>query len=111
MDRPFVIDSLEEASVAEVNGEVIVTAPPAICKALEFSQSDLAQAAQAVFGRTMRIRLIAGQAATPSKTAAPPWRSTAEEEVMERALADPAVQSFRDAFPGSEIRQVRNLKD
>ena len=60
----------------------------------------------------MRIRLVAGEAATLSRTAtAPPRRSAVEEEVMERALADPAVQSFREAFPGSEIRQVRNLKD
>jgi len=111
MNRPFLIDSLEEASVAEGNGEVIITAAPGTCKALEFSQGDLAQAAQKVFGRAMRIRLIAGEAAAPSKTAVPARRSAAEDEVMERALADPAVQSFRDAFPGSEIRQVRNLKD
>ena len=35
----------------------------------------------------------------------------AEDEVMQRAMADPAVQSFREAFPDAELRQVRNLKE
>jgi hypothetical protein len=34
-----------------------------------------------------------------------------EEELMQRAMADPAIKSFRETFPDAEIRQVRNLKE
>jgi len=30
---------------------------------------------------------------------------------MQRAMADPAIQRFREAFPDAELRQVRNLKE
>ena len=115
MDRPFVVDNLELASIVEGNGEYIITAPGEAVMPLQLDERDLVGAAQKVAGKPMRIRIVEGVAAAqrprgPSATASPK-RSNEEEEALGRALADPAVQSFREAFPGAEIRQVRNLKD
>jgi DNA polymerase-3 subunit gamma/tau len=111
MDRPFVVDNIEMASVAEAGGELVITAPKEACTMLQFSEGDLQQACQRLFGKTMRIRLQEGAAADAPATPAPSRRSAGEEELMERAMGDPGVQSFREAFPGAEVRQVRNLKD
>lgn len=111
MDRPFVVDNVEQAAVTEAVGEIVITAPKAACTMLRFSDADLQQAMQRVFGKTVRIKIVEGAGAEAPATPAAPRRSASEEEVMERALADPGVQSFREAFPGAEVRQVRNLKD
>jgi DNA polymerase-3 subunit gamma/tau len=111
MDRPFVVDNIELASVAEAGSELVITAPKEACTALRFSEGDLQQACQRLFGKAMRVRLQEGAAANAPAVPAATRRSAGEEELMERALADPGVQSFREAFPGAEVRQVRNLKD
>ncbi len=113
LDRPHAVDNLEEAGVVEGNGELVITVPPAAASMLQFFETDLSQAAQKMFSRPMRIRIVKGEASAPVARAAggAPKRSSAEEEAEQRALADPAVQSFREAFPTAEIRQVRNLKE
>ena len=111
MNRPFVIDNLEVSSVSESPLELNITAPKEACTMLRFSEGDLQEAAKRAFGRPLAIKLVEGAAATPPAGAASRKRSDSEDELMERAMSDPAVQSFRDAFPGSEVRQVRNLKD
>jgi hypothetical protein len=107
--RDMAIDNLEESSLAESNGEVVITAAPDVVKRLQFQQPDLDAAAKAVLGRAVRFRFVAGEAAAPATSAR--RRNSGEDEAMERALADPAVQSFRSAFPDAEVRQVRNLKE
>jgi len=46
-----------------------------------------------------------------TRSAAGPKKSSEDQEAEQRAMSDPAVQSFREAFPAAEIRQVRNLKE
>lgn len=111
MDRPFVVDNLEVSSVSEAPMELAITAPKEAVTMLRFSEGDLREAAKLAFGRALSIRLIEGAGAERPATPQPAVRSDREEELMERAMADPAIQSFRDAFPGAEVRQVRNLKD
>jgi DNA polymerase-3 subunit gamma/tau len=110
MDRPFVVDNIELASVSEAGPELILTAPKEVCTMLRFSEGEIAEASQKAFGRALRIKIVEGAAAAPPVQAAP-RRSANEEELMQRAMSDPGVQSFREAFPGAEVRQVRNLKE
>ena len=77
---------------------------------LRFSESDLREAAQRAFGKALGIKLVEGAASAPPPSSAPKPQDR-DSELMERALADPAVQSFKETFPGAEVRQVRNLKD
>jgi hypothetical protein len=98
---------VEASEVAEANGEITFLTP--IEFKLAMSDSDLRKAALQAFGKPYRIKVTVGtpvKAAPQAKKAAP-----AEDEIMQRALADPAVQSFRETFPSAEIRQVRNLKE
>lgn len=111
MDRPFVIDNVEMASVTESANELAIAAPKEACMMLRFSEGDLQEAAKRAFGRPLGIKLVEGAAAAPPAAVAAPKRSDTDRELMERAMADPAVKSFQDAFPGAEVRQVRNLKD
>jgi DNA polymerase III subunit gamma/tau len=110
MDRPFVVDNIELSSVEEAGPELIVTAPKEACTMLRFSEGDIADAAQKTFGRAMRIKIVEG-AGGPAAAQPAPKRSADEEELVQRAMSDPGVQSFREAFPGAEVRQVRNLKE
>ena len=110
MDRPFMVDNIELASVEEAGPELILTAPKEVCGMLRFGEGEIAEAAQKTFGRVLRIKIVEGAAAAPPAQSAPK-RSTNEEELLQRAMSDPGVQSFREAFPGAEVRQVRNLKE
>jgi hypothetical protein len=111
MDRPFVVDNLETSSVSESPHELTIVAPKEACTMLRFSEGDLVEAAKRTFGRALGVKLVEGAASAPPASAAAPKRSDRDEELMERVLSDPAVQSFKEAFPGAEVRQVRNLKD
>ncbi|HYI92931.1 MAG TPA: DNA polymerase III subunit gamma/tau [Bryobacteraceae bacterium] len=106
----FTADAVEASEISENNGELTFVTPPEY--RLAMSENDLRKAAQQALGKPYKVKVIIGTPAnvgpvTPSKPAAP----SVEEEVMQRALSDPAIQSFREAFPDAEIRQVRNLKD
>ncbi|MBC7925885.1 MAG: hypothetical protein H7039_09535, partial [Bryobacteraceae bacterium] len=98
--------------------EVVITAAAAHCKALQFSESDLLQAAGKLLGNGTRVRLVQGignggpvRHSPHANVSSASTDAAQETEVVRRAMADPAVQSFREAFPGAEIRQVRNLKE
>ena len=104
----FTADAVEGSEVTESNGELAFLTPPEFKIAM--SESDLKKAAVQAFGKPYRIKITFGAPVNLQPVAArksPP----AEEELMQRALADPAIQNFRETFPGAEIRQVRNLKE
>jgi DNA polymerase-3 subunit gamma/tau len=104
----FTADAVEASELTETNGELrFVTAAEF---KLAMSESDLRKAAQQAFGKPYRIKVTIGTPAQ-SATTAIPRASVPEDELMQRAVADPAVQNFREAFPGAEIRHVRNLKE
>ena len=55
-----------------------------------------------------RIKILTGAA----KQAAVPARSeTIDDEVAGRALANPDVQRFQQAFPEGQVRKVQDLKE
>ena len=79
---------------------------------LGLMSKDLDKALKKVFGRPMRAKITITEEAAP---AAPP---TAREpgpaggdEAMRRALTHPDVQRFQELFPGSQVREVRDLKE
>ncbi len=102
----FTADAVEASEVTEANGELVFITP--IEFKLAMSDSDLKKAALQAFGKAYRIKLTVG---TPVNAAPMAAKAPAEDEVMNRAMADPAIQRFRETFPDAEIRQVRNLKE
>jgi DNA polymerase-3 subunit gamma/tau len=111
MKREMAIDNLEQSAMADSGGEIVITAAAGTVQALQFLQPDLDAAAKAVLGRPARFRFVTGEVAAAPAAASAPKRTPNEDEVLERALSDPAVKIFRDTFEGAEVRQVRNLKD
>jgi hypothetical protein len=105
----FTADGVEASDVREANGEITFLTP--IEFKLAMGDSDLRKAALQAFGKPYRIKVTVGTPVNVAPKAAAKPAAPAEDELMQRAIADPAIQSFREAFPGAEIRQVRNLKE
>jgi hypothetical protein len=61
-----------------------------------------------VAGRPLRISYVPNETAAAPKAAA---AASNDDEVTQRALDNPEVQSFQEQFPGSQVRTVRNLKE
>ncbi len=104
----FTADAVEASEVSDVNGELCFVTP--IEFKLAMSDADLRKAALQALGKTLPDQGYSGNSAM-TRAAACPKAKPVEDEVMQRAMADPAVQSFREAFPDAELRQVRNLKE
>ncbi len=111
MGQQFTADAIENSSVEEINGEVIFTTPKAYT--LSMKGQDLPKALAQVLGRPAKMKLTTGDPAPTSggikKAAKAP--GVAENEAESRALADTEVQRFQELFPGSQVRQVRDLSD
>jgi len=104
---PFTADAVENATIAEVKGELQVTASKSDSLALR--AEDLSKAVKHITGRDMRIKVIIGDPGQIAQPLAKPV-ATDEDNATSRALANPEVQRFREVF-GGEIRKVRNLKE
>jgi len=89
----------------ETNGELRFTTPKEFSLAMQ--EADLSKALRQIGGRPLRIKIMIGEAAVQEKIAVPAAR---EDDLSQRALANPEVQRFRDVF-GGEVRTVRNLKE
>jgi hypothetical protein len=113
MGATFTADNVEAGQVSVSDAEVTIVASKDACAMLSMSEAQLRQAAQRAFGRALRIKLVAGTP-PPQSTNAPSAtrrQNAPDEELLERALADPTVSRFREVFPDAEVRQVRNLKE
>ena len=108
----FTADAIEHSEVAEAGTDLNILTPKEFAPVLSMSEAQVRKAAEQAFGKPMRIKITAGQPAVQAPAAAPKRKASAnEEELMQRALSDPAVQTFREVFPNAEIRQVRDLKE
>ncbi len=58
-----------------------------------------------------KVKVTPGDANGAEPKPQSPSPQAAEDETTRRALAHPDVQRFRELFPDSEVRVVRNLKD
>ena len=100
-----VADAVEHSEVAETPAEITFTAPKMY--QLFLKGQEFEAAVRRVAGRTVRITLKVGEAAPVAKKAAQPPK----DEAAERALTHPEVKRFRELFPESQVRTVRNLKE
>ncbi len=102
----FTADAVENSQVVESGGELQFICSPADKLALR--PEDLQKALKQISPRPMRIKVVVGSGAPPAEKIAA--KAATEDEATSRALANPEVQRFREAF-GGEIRKVRNLKE
>jgi hypothetical protein len=102
-------DAVENATIAVSGGDLAITAPKSY--GLYFKDQAFDRAVREVFGRSLRLKVMVGESSAPQPalTVAPP-PATEEDEVTQRALANPEVQRFRELL-GGEVRRVRNLKE
>ncbi|MDX1979685.1 MAG: DNA polymerase III subunit gamma/tau [Bryobacteraceae bacterium] len=106
----FIADAVEHSDVIEKNGELEFVTDKIFAMAIR--SSDLTKTLNAIAGQPMRVKITVGQSdAAKSATLSTVDRRANEDEATRRALEDPEVKQFREIFPGSEVRAVRNLKE
>ena len=102
----FTADAIENAELVESGNELTITAP--IEWKMALSEADINKGLVALGVGQRRIKIVTGAA----KSAPKPERSPAlDDEVAGRALANPDVQRFQQAFPEGQVRKVQDLKD
>jgi DNA polymerase-3 subunit gamma/tau len=104
---PFTADAVEHSTLEESAGELSFTTPEQFLLAMK--ADDINQAVRKILGRPLKIRIAAGKGATPAPATMP--QKAPEDETTARALANPEVKRFQEAFPGGQVRTVRNLKE
>jgi len=107
LNMPFTADAVENSRIIESSGELQFTTSAAYKLALR--PDDISKALKHLNARPLRIKVTVGDVGEQTTPiSAPP--KTDDDEVTNRALANPEVQRFREVF-GGEIRKVRNLKE
>jgi DNA polymerase-3 subunit gamma/tau len=99
-------DAVENSRLAVSGSELQVTAAKSY--ALYFRDAQFTAAVREVFGKPLRLQLTLSEGGDPPPAPAP--RAT-EDDVTRRALANDEVRRFQEAFPGSSVYKVRNLKE
>ena len=105
-------DAVEHAVFIESAVECKLTAPKEFGLALR--SSDIRDAVQKLLGRAVKITFTAAGSAPDAAAAAPPPEpepAPGENAEAREALEHPEVQRFQEMFPGSHVRNVRNLRD
>jgi DNA polymerase-3 subunit gamma/tau len=103
----FSADALAQSEVALVNNELVITAAKSF--QLDLGREEILTALKHLGHAGQRFKVVFGE--VKSAPAAIPKPAPKEDEVTGRALAHPEVQRFKELFPGSEVRTVRNLKE
>ncbi len=104
----FIADAVEHAEVREENAGLAFVAAREFVLALR--SEELKQLVRKVAGKPMKVSVAAGVAAVAAQSVQGSAQADENEEAARRALAHPEVERFRQAFPGSQVRAVRNLK-
>jgi DNA polymerase-3 subunit gamma/tau len=105
--RSHLADAVQHSQVEEFPGEVVLTAGRVERPLLR--DPALEAVARSVLGRPVRITIQAHPAEPPA--AGRPAPEGPQDDARERALAHPEVRRFQEMFPGSQVRQVRNLRE
>jgi len=103
----FTADAVEHSALEESAGLLQFTTPAEF--ELAMRPVDVQKALDHLKAGKKRIKVGKGEAAPPAAPAATP--RAGGDETMQRALAHPEVQRFREAFPDAEVRVARNLKE
>jgi DNA polymerase-3 subunit gamma/tau len=103
----FIADAVEHAGISEAPNALVFSAPREF--SLSLRSSDLKQAVEAVLGKPVKITVESVQGSGAPVPA--PSANAGADQAAARALANPEVQRFLEAFAGSQVRVVRNLKE
>ncbi len=105
----FSAHAVEESEIRESPNTVEFIAPRASLVALR--SQDVGRALEQVLGRKVKIVLTAGNGNPEDATTAAPAAAAPADAAARRAMEHPAVQRFREVFPDSQVREVRNLRE
>ncbi|MCC6392779.1 MAG: DNA polymerase III subunit gamma/tau [Bryobacterales bacterium] len=103
----FIADAVEHSEIVERPGELEFVTGKEFSMAVR--SSDMQKTVDALARRPMKIKVTFTDKPTAAEPAA--GRGTNEDEATRNALENPEVRRYRDLFPGSEVRAVRNLKE
>jgi len=101
----MIADAVEAAEVEESGGELRFQAGREF--SLSLKSKELADVVREVGGPQWKVVYVPGESNGPEPVAS---GGAGENEARERALAHPEVQRYREVFPDSHVRAVRNLK-
>jgi DNA polymerase-3 subunit gamma/tau len=116
-----VADAVEHSELRESGDELILTTPKMY--QLYVKQPEFGATVQRVLGKPVKITVRiteminngakAAEGSPESGPPAPPIDvpTASNDEVTARALAHPEVQRFKEIFPDSQVRKVRNLRE
>ncbi|MBI4902235.1 MAG: DNA polymerase III subunit gamma/tau [Acidobacteria bacterium] len=104
----FIADAVEHSQIVEKANEIEFICDKAT--AFTVKSSDMAKAVEAVAKKAVKVKVTISETVAATVAGAPSdERKLKEDEATRRALDNPEVQKYRDLFPGSEVRTVRNL--
>ena len=104
-----VADALAHSELSESEKEIVVTTPKMY--QLYLKQAEFAKAVERVAGRLVKVTIKVGEAASPPIAPSASVAPAAEDPAASRALLHPEVRRFQEAFPESQVRTVRNLRE
>ncbi len=102
----FLADAVEHSRVRESGAELVFEAPREF--SLTLKDKKLARVVEELAGRPLKITV---RVAEPAAAPPPAHPKDNEDETARRALSHPEVERFRQLFPDSQVRAVRNLKE
>ncbi|MGE5569941.1 MAG: DNA polymerase III subunit gamma/tau [Rhodospirillales bacterium] len=105
----FTADAVEHSTMVEEAGELRFTTPPNFM--LGMQPADIQKGLQHLKAGKWKIKVVPGNAGAVKPEPPREAQPAGDDETMRRALAHPEVQRFRELFPDSEVRVVRNLKN
>ena len=105
----FIADAVEHSTLVESGAEMKFTGPREF--GLNIKDPMLKSTVEALLGRPVRVSFAASDAGGSQATAATAAAASSDDAITREALANPEVQRFQEMFPGSHVRNVRNLKD
>ncbi len=109
MGSQYTADAIEHSSIEEVGNDIVFVTPKAY--GLSMKGPELPKAVAQVLGRPAKLKLTIGDPAPSANSIKKVRPAGAENEAESRALANSEVQRFQELFPGSQVRQVRDLSD
>ena len=112
-DLTHLADAVENSRVTVAGAELQIKTAKSY--ALYFRDPQLAEAVREVYGRPLKLQVTiddeVGQAVPPANSPGPNASRPNDDDVTRRALSNPEVRRFQEAFPGSKVYKVRNLKE
>lgn len=107
----FSADAIGHSELSLENSDLVVRAPKSMTLAVK--DPAVQRIAAQVTGKPVRVRVEIAENAIVSAAAADATRNAAsgDAELRERALSHPGVKRFQEAFPGAQVRTVRNLNE